>query len=172
MWGDLDGASPFFNPDFSIDGPAFGVQAGAAFQNGMFVFGAEADFALTGADGEFIYCCAGQEGLLADLEWLGTLRGTAGIAFDKVYIYATGGVAFAGLDFTGFNSGTITNTSDTWTGWTAGAGGNIRLSEHVSANAQYLYFDLGEDVVPTGWSGPINYSTTGHVARIGINIHN
>ena len=170
LWGDLDNANSGFG-DFSINGPLFGVQAGAAVQNGMFVFGAEADFALSGADGGFISCCAGQEGLVADLEWLATIRGTAGMAFDKLHIYATGGVAFAGVDFTARNFGTTLNTSDTWTGWTIGAGGNFRISEQVSANAQYLYLDLGDSTVPTGWSSPLNYSMTGHVARIGINIH-
>jgi len=136
----------------------------------MFVFGAEADIALTGADGGFVNCCG--EGINADLEWLATLRGTAGIAFDKVHIYATGGVAFAGLDLNDVDGGLITNYSDTWTGWTAGAGGNIRLSERVSANAQYLYFDLGDTMIDPNWSGPFDFSMTGHVARIAINIHN
>jgi outer membrane immunogenic protein len=171
LWGDIENANSSFG-DFSIDGALFGAQAGAAVQNGMFVFGAEADIAISGAEGGFISCCAGQEGLVADLEWLATLRGTAGVAFDKVYVYATGGVAIAGVDFSVNNFGIMSNVSDTWTGWTAGAGGNLRLSERVSANAQYLYLDLGDSTVPTGWSSPFNYSMTGHVMRVGINIHN
>lgn len=171
LWGDVDNANSGFG-DFSIEGPLFGAQVGAAIQNGMWVFGAEADIALVDADGRFISCCAGQEGLVADLEWLATLRATAGVAFDKVYVYATGGAAFAGVDFSVNNFGTMSNVSDTWTGWTVGAGGNLRLSERVSANAQYLYVDLGDSTVSTGWSSPLDYSMTGHVVRIGINIHN
>jgi len=170
LWGDVD-ADYFSDLDISIDDPLFGAQAGALFQRGMFVFGAEADIALTSAGGQVcMFGCT--EGFSADMEWLATLRGTAGIAFDKAYVYATGGAAIAGMDFGIIDFGSIPHFRETLTGWTAGAGASLRLSEHVSVNTQYLYFDLGDIMIDPSWGSPIDYSVTGHVARVGINIHN
>ena len=66
------------------------------------------------------------------LKWFGTVRGRAGIAFDRVLWYGTGGWAFGKSEFaegalTSSNAGgliasTAFNTSNSMDGWTVGGG--------------------------------------------------
>lgn len=174
LWGELDSGGAGTPPGSSIDldGGLLGAQAGGLIQRGTFVFGAEIDAAIVNADGRYNYCCNGQEGISADLEWLATLRAVAGLARGPVFVYGTGGFAFAGLDIHDYNFSSHRKYDETLTGWAAGIGGSVRLSEHVSVNGQYLYVDLGDFNVDPEWWGPsYKYSMTGHTARIAVNIH-
>src|SRR6185312_12047858 len=82
-------------------------------------------------------------------DWLVTLRPRLGYAFDRLLLYATGGLAIANQKFsqsivqlnTPFvETGAVSRTS---TGWTAGAGAEYALDNRWSLKAEYLYVDLG-----------------------------
>ncbi|HSM40557.1 MAG TPA: outer membrane beta-barrel protein [Afifellaceae bacterium] len=169
LWGILD-TDYFYDLDLEPNGPLAGVQAGGLFQNGRFVYGAEADFALaTGDDQDCLFGCT--EGFSADLQWLATLRAILGFAQDSYMVYATGGAAIGSLDIGIIDFGSVPTSDETLTGWTAGFGGSVRVSQRVSVNAQYLYFDLGDFSRDPSWGSPINYDVTGHTGRIAVNIH-
>jgi outer membrane immunogenic protein len=81
----------------------------------------------------------------------GSIRGRIGWAFDRVLVYGTGGVAFAGITnnfvdttglFTGF-PGSNASFSNTRTGWTAGGGLEYAVTNNWSVRAEYRYSDFG-----------------------------
>ena len=116
------------------------------------------------------------------LEWFGTVRGRAGIAFDRVLWYGTGGWAFGkskldegaltSSNAGGLIAGTTFNTSSSMQGWTVGGGIEWAFLDHWSAKLEYLYIDFGsrDNIAIPG--GPF-IITNGHfidnVARAGVN---
>ena len=109
------------------------------------------------------------------------MRGRAGIAFDRVLWYATGGWAFGARlpsgpltssNAAGPISTTAFSTSSRMNGWTVGAGIEWAFLDHWSAKLEYLYIDFGsrDNVAIPG--GPF-IITNGHfidnVARAGVN---
>jgi outer membrane immunogenic protein len=86
------------------------------------------------------------------LDWFGTARGRIGWTNGPVLFYGTGGLAFGQVDtdasLADLNFGTTINqsahTSQSRTGWTAGAGAEAQLSGNWTAKVEYLYVDLGE----------------------------
>ena len=115
------------------------------------------------------------------LEWFGTVRGRAGIAFDRVLWYATGGWAFGerklggpltSSNAAGLISTTAFSTSSRMDGWTVGGGIEWAFWGNWTAKFEYLYIDFGSqgDVAIPG--GPF-IITSGHfidnVARAGVN---
>jgi outer membrane immunogenic protein len=84
------------------------------------------------------------------LDWLASVRGRFGWAFDQVLFYATGGVAWAQFK----NSASLTGTFDgsdwatpevstTKTGAVAGGGFEYRVTPHVSVVGEVLWYGFG-----------------------------
>jgi outer membrane immunogenic protein len=75
----------------------------------------------------------------------GSIRGRLGVAWDRVLLYATGGVAFAGVNAT-VNSpfGSVT-ASTTRVGWTVGGGLEYAVTNNWSVYAEYRYSDFGSN---------------------------
>lgn len=81
----------------------------------------------------------------------GSIRGKAGIAWDRVLLYGTGGVAFGGFN----NSITLTapnllppffattSTSNTRVGWTAGGGVQVAVTNNWWLFGEYRFSDFG-----------------------------
>jgi outer membrane immunogenic protein len=84
----------------------------------------------------------------------GSIRGRIGIAFDRVLLYGTGGVAFGGFN-TSINTtyggnilypnyfGGHDSFSSTRVGWTAGGGIEYAVTNNWSIRAEYRYTDFG-----------------------------
>ena len=78
------------------------AQAGYNWQINNWVLGIEADFqgaAIKGSVAAPIFLVAipilsAIENAIEKLEWFGTVRGRLGVAFDRVFVYGTGGFAF------------------------------------------------------------------------------
>lgn len=150
-WGKVSGTAG--NPS----GLAGGVQAGYNWQNGQFVYGAETDLQLSGADDTFAPWKFSNP-------WFGTLRGRVGYAMNNILFYGTGGLAYGDL------KGELNSLTETKTefGWTLGAGMEVGLAPNWSAKVEYLYMDLGSR----------SFSITGNengfsasVLRLGVNYH-
>ena len=83
-------------------GAIFGVQVGANYQSGMWVWGIESDFSAMLAKGttSFPSVDIGKttDQLTSRYDWLGTLRARGGIANGPALFYATGGLAAASVN--------------------------------------------------------------------------
>lgn len=129
------------------------------------------------------------------LEYLATLRARAGVAYDRLYVYATAGAAYGRVtraatlygpnaDTTPFFQG---SESDGQNGYVYGAGFeyavspdtpmNVFHSSGMTLNVQYLHYDLGDDtLVYSGVNGGATLGsytsrvqTEGEIARAGVN---
>ena len=190
-------------------GGLVGVQAGCNQQSGSFVFGVEGDWAWSSlrstsdasfaafahVDSPFFTNAAHTERLSTRLGWLGTLRGRAGFAWDRLYIYATGGLAVGdvhsdtNVSFGTFAVGPVYNgaihvgSGSSWqVGWTAGVGGEYAFSPQWSVKAEYLYVDLGTfsyfspllaaaapAVAGPGYAWRTSVTERDHIVRVGLN---
>ena len=86
----------------------------------------------------------------ADIQ--GSIRGRVGVAFDRVLIFATGGVAFGGFntdvslstfDATGAPFFASASRSNTRVGWTVGGGIEYAITNNWSVRAEYRFTDFG-----------------------------
>jgi len=157
----------FGNDRARLDGALGGFQAGYNKQINRWVLGVEGDIQWTGQRGGTIICpvppgtapvpCPGTTGTQfgsADyrLPWFGTLRGRAGMTFDRVLLYATGGLAVGEIkasyvDAT-VNPATINpfaagSFNTTRAGWVVGAGAEAAIGRNWSIKAEYLHMDFG-----------------------------
>jgi outer membrane immunogenic protein len=168
-----------------------GGQAGYNWQIGHWVLGLETDIQGTDINGSDVvtgpFNTAGLNVLSPaasytaneKLSWLGTTRGRLGMAFDRLLIYATGGVAygeasvnqnlaFAAVQFP-------SSASSTMTGWTAGGGLEYAFAGNWSAKVEGMFYNIGT-ITTAGTAVPqVNfvevktYNVEGAVARVGLN---
>jgi outer membrane immunogenic protein len=122
-------------------------------------------------------------------DWYGVIAGRAGIAFDRVLLYAKGGVAFVDKSYNwtdtcvvapcGPSTLSITN-SDTQVTWAAGAGVEWAFAPNWSLKGEYLYIDTKETTTQSaiaGGAGPAagllwtnSHSDPGiHTGKFGVN---
>src|SRR5262249_24234616 len=84
--------------DLHDTGGTFGGVAGWNWQHGSFVYGLEGDWSWVGAKTSDTRNTFNQFNSpltqSADVNWLATVRGRVGLAFDATLVYVTGGVAF------------------------------------------------------------------------------
>lgn len=179
------GARP---PSVEVEAEGFlgGVQAGYNWQRNNVVFGFETDVAYTDIDESKNQ--TGSTGLAntyeQQLDYLGTVRGRVGYAYDRVLVFGTGGLAYGGVD----NEVTMFgpagqeqfkgNDSGFEVGYTVGAGAEVMLTDVISLKSEYLYYDLGDNtadvaVIPGSGGGGTGYNTkfdnSGHIVRAGVN---
>ena len=90
------------------------------------------------------------------LDFLGTVRGRVGFAFDRFMVYGTGGFAYGGAnnrlstDFAGTAFDFTSNTNDDIRfGWAAGVGAEYAFANLI-LGVEYLHYDLGRDTVTVG----------------------
>jgi outer membrane immunogenic protein len=128
----------------------------------------------------------------AKISWFGTVRGRIGYAWDRVMLYATGGLAYGEVQLAGTRtvSGVVlglplsaTTTalghSQVNAGWTVGAGVEAALVGNWTWKAEYLHVDLGSLDDPdapapritsvSGGQTPTHTSYTDDIVRVGLN---
>jgi outer membrane immunogenic protein len=112
------------------------------------VFGIEADADWTDLKGSLSSTTVCPAGLgtctfQTSNDWLGTVRGRVGYAFDRVLVYGTAGGAFGDVKGTFSGTGiTAISTDSTEFGWTAGAGVEVGITPNLTAKVEYLFVDL------------------------------
>ncbi len=163
----------------AVDGFIGGVQAGCDYQlaNGV-VLGAGGSYGWTHADGT--HASTRETGVFyhSEVEALTALTGRLGYAFDNLLVYVEGGAAWERVDYAAATTqiGTAYRASDTRDGWTVGAGGEVAISERVSAFVEYAYYDFGTDRItlepqysflPTAF---VDIEDTANVVRAGVNL--
>ena len=200
LFGDAVVGTPLFatNSSSRLDGFLVGTQAGYNWQAGPWLFGVEADIQATNQHAGPTYVCPGAicnatitgvdtPATVAHdnrLDWFATVRGRLGVAVTPdTVVYATGGVAFAGI----WNVGTIVDSTAvvaplfdiderTKAGWTAGAGLESHLAGNWTGKIEYLHLDFGSASSAT--ADPLNATPlllglntriTDDVLRLGLN---
>jgi outer membrane immunogenic protein len=169
-WGsstfDLSGVNPgtrttalFVISDHrSPSGVVGGAHVGYLYQINQFVVGVEGSVdgtSLTARAHIFVPAFIGNDVLTAraSLDVQGSIRGKLGVAWDRVLIYGTGGVAFGGFSSNLFLD-RLTPTgipfpianrffSNTRTGWTAGGGIQYAVTDNWWIFAEYRYTNFG-----------------------------
>jgi len=189
-WTPSTAAGPLTAPgSFNINGALVGGTLGANFQAGAFVFGIEGDGDWSNIKGSVAgttpATCLGAPGATActyqtSNDWLATLRARAGVAWDRVLIYATGGGAGGDVK----TNWTVTATSalagasssSTEFGWAAGGGIEFAITDNVTAKVEYLYVDLQNASFSCAAGGcqaaavtaPVSFTTS--LVRAGLNL--
>lgn len=124
----------------------FGGYAGYNWQCDRVVLGVETDInyidmAPSSSDGSVT--------LTSKTDWYGTVRARAGlVVHDSLLLYATGGLAYAGVDHTLNDTAApggpfFQSDSGTKTGWTLGAGGELVHDSNWLIRAEAFFVDLG-----------------------------
>jgi outer membrane immunogenic protein len=167
--------------NFNINGPLVGGTLGANFQSGAFVFGVEGDGDWSNIKGSSSATNTVCGSCQTANTWLATLRARAGVAWDRVLLYGTGGGAAGSINTSvpalPANVPPLTAGSSTSTefGWAAGAGVEVALTDNITAKIEYLYVDLqngsfGCTVASCGVvaSEPVSFQTS--LVRAGLNL--
>ena len=130
-----------------------GGQIGYNVQFGSFVLGVEADLQwadLGGSNGTALvpaaYTAVGfiPAGTAGGIDWFGTVRARAGVAFGQALIYATGGFAYGGADDDNNVFGVV-NDDDVRTGWALGAGVEYAFTNNLTAGIEGLWVNLDQE---------------------------
>ena len=176
-------------------GEIAGGQIGFNWQTGSIVWGIEADASWSRIEGDKQllpypngYPKNGSPAweFSTNIDWLATVRGRVGYASGRTLIYATAGVAFAGvetnLDVVGKGYDAYGSKSENLVGWTVGGGVEWMLAQNWTFRAEYIYYkfdDVG-GILPgeqsTSCKSPCPHTTDGfggdldlHVVRGAIN---
>jgi outer membrane immunogenic protein len=163
---------------FQISGYLTGGTAGFNYQVGAYVFGIEGDFDwshLTGGSGPTCGAISGAvpppTGCQTQSDWLATVRGRLGYAFDNILIYGTAGVAFGNVQTGLIPPSTFDSSSEA--GWTIGAGIEVGFAPNWTAKAEYLFVDLRDATCTTvancGGAVGSTVSFNENIVRAGIN---
>lgn len=163
-------APPGGGVNVSGDGWLAGAQIGFNKQLGALVFGIEGDLSYTDIRGSTTSPFGAN--VSTNLNWLGTVTGRLGIAWDRTLLYAKGGAAFGETSVSARLPVAIVQGTDTRAGWTVGAGAEYALPNNWSVKAEYNYIDLGTRTVTSpSPAGPIAADTksTEHIVKFGAN---
>lgn len=150
-WGNGD-AGALGSQDF--DGGRLGAFVGYnwAMSNG-FVIGLEGDVNYDWNENDY----AG--GFDAGSDWSGSVRGRVGYAWDRTLLYAAGGWTATN----GYVEGPGVDSSETFNGWTIGAGVDYAFTDNMFGRLEYRYNDFGDQDV-----GGINTDFDQHVVNVGL----
>jgi outer membrane immunogenic protein len=163
---------------FSVSGYLAGGTVGVNYQIGSWVYGIEGDFDWTHLTGNSGSTCGAlfdalqtNQGCETESEWLATVRGRVGYAFDNVLLYGTAGAAVARI-----RTGLIppsTFDSSTEAGWAVGAGLEVGFAPNWTAKVEYLFVDLPNatctTVVNCGAVAGSTVSFNENMVRAGVN---
>jgi outer membrane immunogenic protein len=166
----LNFAPPGAGVGVSGDGWLGGAQLGYNYQLGAWVFGIEGDLSYTDIRGSTT--SPFNVDISTRLNWVGTVTGRLGIAWDRTLVYAKAGAAFGETSFSA-QVPLVFRGKDTSAGWTVGAGAEYALWDNWSVKAEYNYIDLGTRTItatsPGGASITADAKASEHVLKLGAN---
>jgi outer membrane immunogenic protein len=143
-------AAGLVDAKYDVSGFLGGGQVGFNYQTGRIVWGIEADLSgasITGGGGACFTAVGPGNTCSSKTDWLGTVTGRLGYAFDRTLVYVKGGYAAAHdkysnpFTFPGISS--VDTATETRSGWTAGVGLEYALSGPWSVKAEYDYMGFG-----------------------------
>lgn len=155
--GDLNTAAGSASDDFN--GGILGGFAGANMQSGNIVYGIEGDLSYNWNDNN--YTIAGTTAEVGT-DVSGSVRGRLGYAFDNALVYAAGGwtAARGYVDVPG-----VGKDSETFNGYTVGAGVDYAFTDMVFGRAEYRYNNFGSETI-----GATNVDFDQHAVTVGVGV--
>lgn len=138
-----------------VSGLVGSVHLGFNVQYGTFVVGLEGDGTWSGISDDVA-------GIERSIDYLGSIRARAGITFDRVLVYGTGGFSFGG--FTAANG--AVSQSKAGMGWVAGIGAEMAIAQNWTARVEALHYDLGSETYSL--PGAVDLGTSTTIIRAGI----
>jgi outer membrane immunogenic protein len=93
----------------------------------------------------------------------GSMRARAGVAFDRVLVYGTGGIAASNFNYN--NNGRKDDV--TRAGTVLGVGAELMLTDNLAARAEYLRYDFNRSNFSKA-GGPTSVSPNNNVLRGGM----
>jgi outer membrane immunogenic protein len=171
---------------FNDKGGFGGAQAGYNKQMGHFVLGVETDIQAASIRSSISGGVTGFGDLYEGtrkLDYFGTVRGRAGLAFNQVLFYVTGGLLYGQLSTSTDRTNTpgfpwIANSSSQ-TGYAAGAGIEYAFARVWSVKAEYQYLDFGNknlSGIYVNFPGGLTIQSNNlaqhyNTVRVGLNYH-
>ena len=149
---------------FSTNGWLIGGTLGYNLQTGNWVWGIEGDFDWANNKGS--HACGGGTCTTTN-DWLGTIRGRVGYAFDRFLPYFTAGGAYGNIKM---DPPGASDDSEARFGWVVGGGVEWAFLSNWSAKLEYLYADLGTahcNIGACGAGSSVKFNTS--MIRTGIN---
>ena len=164
---------------FKPDGFLAGGQVGFNYQVNQWVFGIEGAMSWSDVKGGFVGTNNnGPASWNTDINWLGTLAGRVGYAFNTSLLYVKGGGAWADEGYnhpaTGGQGQTFNYTGGTTrSGWLVGAGLEYGFTPNWSALIEYNYIDFGTNRTTlnerSGRFVTFDMSQTLQTIKVGVN---
>ena len=195
-WGDNNGTVAYATPgglsgnlplDHDVQGVIGGIHAGYNYQIDQFVTGVEGtvdpttlyrNVVLTAPDtvadptGTLGIGNTVNDSIQSTIQ--GAIRARAGITFDRVLFYGTGGVAFGAFNSYSQQYGIDLNLAPFYAsdrrslsrvGWTAGGGVEYAIDNNYSVTGEYRYSDFGRITdLPASASG-LTYTANRHLTQ-------
>ncbi|TGQ19249.1 MAG: porin family protein [Mesorhizobium sp.] len=142
-WNDSHWSGGFVPFNTNGSGGIFGGQIGYNYQIGQYVLGIEGDLAGSTVKGD--NQCSIDVGTACETkqDYLGSVRGRLGYAFDRFLIYGDAGVAFTKYKIAEVDAANQTFGGGSRVGWTAGLGAEYALTDHWTAGVEWNYYDFG-----------------------------
>ncbi len=149
-WAELNSGNSFGSVNRNASGVVGGGHIGYNYQINQFVLGVEGDFLGTGIS-RSVYNSAFDFTTKSSQDYLGSINGRLGIAFDRTLLYAIGGYAFTqgSTTFTSGASGFLTpagasaSFSHDWSGYDIGGGVEYAFTPNWTGRVEYRYYDFG-----------------------------
>ena len=136
-----------------------GAQLGFNFTADRLVLGVEADVMLTGINAKSYTYTFNQK-------WIASGRLRLGYTLNNsLMIYGTGGLALSAMQFNNIGL----SESSGLTGWVAGAGAEMFVTQNISLRGEYLYYSLGQASFQNLRGGSIIATTNTNLLRVGAN---
>jgi outer membrane immunogenic protein len=173
--GDNHGSDFGLSWGYEMTGALYGAQIGFLRQRDNLVFGVEGTFSGSSVQGSDAGCFVLVVGVncAREVNWMATVVGRAGIAYDRVLFYGLAGVAWADVEsrvnIINPAFGNISGSS-THVGWTAGFGIEWALSDRVSVRAEYAHIDLGDETHRLGGEIPLQVGLEMDTIKLGVNV--
>lgn len=151
----------------SPNGVIGGAHVGYNLQMNQWVVGLEGDVNGTSFSATTAPFPAASTSTRSDVQ--GSIRGRAGIAWDRALIYATGGAAFGGFTRTYSDPFGFDSFATTRAGWTVGGGLEYAITNNWSVRAEYRYSDFGRTTdAPFGGLMLVQHHLTENQVQVGF----
>ncbi|MFD1746564.1 outer membrane protein [Rhizobium helianthi] len=152
-WGNGDASVPGLSASDDFDGGRLGGFVGYnwAMASG-FVVGLEGDVHYDWNENTYASTDVGTD-------WGGSVRGRVGYAWDRALLFAAGGWTATN----GYIEGPGVDQSETYNGWTLGAGLDYAFTDNMFGRLEYRYNDYGDKNI-----AGIDTSFDQHVVNVGL----